>query len=361
MKFFRLFFLILTFLNAIYLGAQNNAPKYSNEFMNIGAGARTFGLGLSAVSYIDDATSGYWNPAGLNKLKPDHQLTLMHSAYFAGIANYDFASFATHIDSLGSFGLSVLRFSVDDIADTRFLFDGSGGVNYDNISYFSSSDYAVFLTYARRLTILQGIDFGGSVKIIRRVVGDFATSWGFGLDVGMTKEYKGWNFGVVGKDLFGTFNSWTYNTDELVEVFTQTNNEIPTDGLEISIPRLLIGASRVFQLGEMFSLMGTVDMSVTFDGKRNTLIKSNFASIDPYGGVEFGFRSKAFLRLGVSQFQQIKDFDESTSWSFQPNIGLGFNIKELTIDYAFTDIGDQAAGLYSHVFSINVDFLSNEK
>ncbi|MFT6865253.1 MAG: hypothetical protein ACJA08_000070 [Cyclobacteriaceae bacterium] len=360
MRFKHVIFSVI-FLSHGWLNAQDNAPKYSNEFMNIGVGARTFGLGLSAVSYIDDATASYWNPAGLNHLKPDHQLSLMHSAYFAGIANYDFASFATSVDSVGYLGISVLRFSVDDIADTRFLFDGSGGVNYDNIRYFSSSDYAVFLTYARVLPFLGGIDFGANAKIIRRVVGDFADSWGFGLDIGFQKNIKGWNVGLVGKDLFGTFNSWSYNTAELSEIYTQTGNEIPVNGLEVSLPRMLLGGSRVFSIGEMFTVMPTVDMAVTFDGKRNTLIKTEFASIDPYGGVELGFKKMAFLRLGVSQFQQIEDFDTSKSWSFQPNLGVGFKIQELTVDYAFTDIGDQSAGLYSHVFSVKVDFYSNEK
>lgn len=353
--------LLICCLLTLEVGAQDNAPKYSNEFMNLGAGARAFGLGLSAVSYTNDANSGYWNPAGLNNLQSDHQVSMMHSAYFAGIANYDFAAFATKVDSVGFIGISVLRFSVDDIADTRFLFDGSGAVNYDNIRYFSSSDYAVLLTYARRLSFLGGLDFGGNVKVIRRVVGDFASSWGFGLDVGASKSYKGWSFGVVGKDLFGTFNSWSYNTSELADIYTQTGNEIPTNGLEVSLPRLLLGVSRTFELGDMFSLMGTADLAMTFDGKRNTLIRTEVGSIDPYGGVEFGFKGKAFLRAGVSQFQQIEDFDNSTSWSFQPSLGVGLKLSELTIDYAFTDIGDQAAGLYSHVFSVKVDFYSNEK
>lgn len=361
MKHLRAIIIILLLTCQAGLFAQNNAPKYSNEFMNIGAGARAFGMGLSAVSYVDDATAGYWNPAGLNQMKSDHQLTLMHSAYFGGIANYDFASFATHIDSLGFIGITVLRFSVDDIADTRFLFDGAGALNYDNIRFFSSSDYAVFLSYARKLPILDGLDFGGNIKVIRRVVGDFAGSWGFGMDFGLQKQYKGWNFGLVAKDIFGTFNSWSYNTPELINIYSQTDNEIPENGLEVSIPRVLLGASRVFKLSDSFTILGTVDLAATFDGKRNTLIKSNLASIDPYGGMEVGFKEMAFLRLGVSQFQQIKDFDDEKTWSFQPNLGVGIKIKELTIDYAFTDIGDQAAGLYSHVFSVNVDFFSYDK
>ncbi len=341
--------------------AQNKAPKYSNEFLNIGVGARAFGLGLSSVSYIDDTNAGYWNPAGLTRLQPKYQASLMHSAYFGGIANYDFASIATSLDSLSFIGLSVLRFSVDDIPDTRFLFDRTGNLNYDNIRFFSASDYAVLLSYARILPSLGNLRVGGNAKIIRRVVGDFGSSWGFGLDVGAQKSIGKWDLGLVGKDLFGTFNSWSYNLEELEEFYALNNNEIPSSNLEVSLAKTHFRCLRNMALGEKFSLMGTVDLAATFDGKRNTVVKTELVSLDPYGGLEFGFKKVAFVRLGVSQFQQIKDFDNTKSWSFQPNMGVGFALNELTIDYAFTDVGDQAAGLYSHVFSLKVDFHSNEK
>lgn len=340
---------------------QTKAPKYSNEFLNIGIGARAFGLGLSSVSYIDDTNAGYWNPAGLTRLKPKYQASLMHSAYFAGIANYDFASIATSLDSLSFIGLSILRFSVDDIADTRFLFDRTGNLNYDNIQFFSASDYAVLLSYARILPSFGNIRLGGNAKIIRRVVGDFGSSWGFGVDVGAQKSIGKWDIGLVGKDLFGTFNTWSYNLEELEEYYALSGNEIPSSNLEVALPRFIFGISRNLELGKKFSIMGTVDLAATFDGKRNTVFKTDLVSLDPYGGIEVGFRQVAFVRLGVSQFQQIKDFDNTKSWVFQPNMGVGFALQELTIDYAFTDVGDQAAGLYSHVFSLKVDFHSNEK
>ena len=73
-----------------FLHAQDQTPKYSNEYLNIGVDARAFGLGLSMTSHVDDVSALYWNPAGILDLKADHQLEMMHAAYFAGIANYDF-------------------------------------------------------------------------------------------------------------------------------------------------------------------------------------------------------------------------------------------------------------------------------
>ena len=58
---------------------QNSAPKYSNEFLNIGVGARALGMSNSIVASSNDVHSGYWNPCGLTKLDSDLQIGLMHA------------------------------------------------------------------------------------------------------------------------------------------------------------------------------------------------------------------------------------------------------------------------------------------
>jgi hypothetical protein len=335
---------------------KDNTPKYSNEFMNIGVGARSFGLGFTGVSFVDDVTAGYWNPAGLNDMQNDHQLMLMHSSYFGGLANYDYASFATSVDEDSKIALSVIRFSVDDIPDTRFLIDVNGSINYDNIQFFSSSDYGFFLSYARKIPILGGLKTGGNLKVIHRSVGDFSKAWGFGFDFGAQKEFNHWRLGLVARDVLGTFNAWSHNTDQVEDIYALTGNDVPINSVEIALPRLILGVSRDFEFTENFGLMTTTDVDFTFDGKRNTLVRSDFVSLDPKAGLEFDYKKVGFLRFGINQFQKIKDFDGSTSWTFQPNIGIGIKVSELTIDYALTDIGDLAPGLFSHVFSIKVDF-----
>src|SRR6478735_107857 len=93
--------------------------KYSNEFLNIGAGARGLSMGSAQVASVDDGTSGYWNPAGLVHVKEHPQVNLMHAEYFAGIGKYDFASivFPT-ANNKRTIGITGLRFAVDDIMNT---------------------------------------------------------------------------------------------------------------------------------------------------------------------------------------------------------------------------------------------------
>ncbi|MDI9535598.1 MAG: hypothetical protein QM212_06405, partial [Bacteroidota bacterium] len=133
-------------------------------------------------------------------------------------------------------------------------------------------------------------------------------------------------------------------------------NEIPENGLEITLPRLLLGAGYLYNISDDFSVYGELGMLTTTDGKRNTLIKTNLISIDPSFGLEVSFRNIVFARAGVNNFQQIPEFDNTKSTSWQPNIGLGVNLFGLKIDYAFTDIGNQSIALYSHVFSLSYRF-----
>src|SRR6188474_2042031 len=141
MKSIRLQITLFTILLSISATAQFR--KYSNEFLNIGAGARGLAMGSAQVASVDDGTSGYWNPAGLVHVKEHPQVNLMHAEYFAGIGKYDFASVAIPLkDNKRVIGLSLLRFAVDNIPNTIFLVEPDGTINFSNISEFSSADYA---------------------------------------------------------------------------------------------------------------------------------------------------------------------------------------------------------------------------
>jgi hypothetical protein len=274
----------------------------------------------------------------------------MHAEYFAGIAKYDYLGFVTKIDSTSYLGLSAIRFGVDDIPDTRFLYDAQGRINYDNITFFSAADYALLVSYTRKNLLIKGLNVGANFKVVHREVGKFANAWGFGLDLGAQYHYKGWQIGVMGRDITGTFNAWSHNSEMVREVYSATGNEIPANSIEITLPRLIIGIGKEFQVWKL-GVLPTVDFNLTFDGKRNVVLKSEVVSADPTVGIELNYKKFLFLRGGIKNIQKVEG-----KTSFEPNFGLGVRIERFYLDYAMTDVGDVSQSLYSHIFSLKYGF-----
>ncbi len=329
--------------------------KYSNEFMNIGVDAAALGMSNSVVATTGDVNSGYWNPAGLIQLE-DSQIALMHSSYFANIANYNYIAYAKPLDDRSAVGISVIRFGVDDILDTTQLIDAQGNVNYDNINLFSAADYGITFSYARKLPV-EGLNYGVNAKVIRRIIGDFASSWGFGLDLGIQFERNDWQFGIMVRDITTTFNAWAIDEDKLTDIqnaIPGQNQEAP-EGTELTLPKMQIGVSKQFEFNYDYTLRAEIDLNVRF-AETNDIISTSFASINPALGFEFGYTDLVFLRGGLGNFQNELQIDNTENLSFQPNFGVGFKYRGIQVDYAFTDIGDQSAALYSNVFSLKLDF-----
>ncbi|WP_411767125.1 PorV/PorQ family protein [Winogradskyella sp. A3E31] len=330
--------------------------KYSNEFMNIGVDAAALGMSNAVTSHTGDVNSGYWNPAGLVQLE-DNELALMHSSYFANIANYNYIGYAMPLDDRSAVGISLIRFGVDDILDTTQLIDEQGNINYDRINLFSTADYGVTFSYARRLPI-EGLNYGINAKVIRRVIGDFANSWGFGLDAGIQFQANNdWKFGFMARDITTTYNAWSIDEEKFEQISGAVegqNQDLP-ETTEITLPKLELGISKSWVFHYDYSLLAAVNLNMRF-AETNDIFSSSFASVAPALGFQFGYTDMVFLRAGVGNFQNELQIDNSEDLTFQPNFGVGFRYRGIQIDYAFTDIGDQSAALYSNVFSLKLDF-----
>ncbi|WGK66336.1 PorV/PorQ family protein [Flavobacteriaceae bacterium YJPT1-3] len=344
----------LLFLLTSSLYAQS-VRKYSNEFLNIGVDAAALGMANAVVAGTGDVNSGYWNPAGLLELE-DNQAAAMHASYFANIANYDYAAFAKPLDDQSAVAFSVIRFGVDDILNTTQLIDADGNIDYNRISLFSTADWAFTLSYARQLPA-NGLRLGANAKVVRRIIGDFANSWGFGLDLGLQYDFNDWTLGVMARDITTTVNAWTINEDEFATIrdaVAGQNQELPEKS-EITIPKLQLGIARSWLIRYDYSIKAEVDLLFRF-AETNDLFSSSVASMTPAAGFEFGYNDLVFLRAGVGNFQNITQLDGSDSVGFQPNLGVGFKYKGISVDYALTDIGDQSAAIYSNIFSLKLDW-----
>lgn len=346
--------LFILFALSTTLSFAQTARKYSNEFMNIGVDAAALGMSNAVTASSNDVNSGYWNPAGLIGLE-EKQVSMMHASYFANIAQYDYAAYATPIDDKSAWGISMIRFGVDNIMNTTQLIDSQGNIDYNRISLFSTADYGMTFSYARKLQ-LPGFQYGVNAKVIRRIIGKFASSWGFGFDVGLQFTRNDWKFGLMLRDITTTYNVWAIDETEynsIKDAIGGQNQELP-ENTEITLPKAQFGMSKKFEFHNDTSLLAAANLDMSF-AKTNAIFSTEGLSVNPALGFEYGYTDLVFIRAGVGNFQNVVQIDNTKKVGFQPNVGLGFKYKGIQIDYALTDLGDQSAALYSNIFSVKVD------
>ncbi|MGH1337493.1 MAG: PorV/PorQ family protein [Aureispira sp.] len=351
------------------------AQKYSNEFLSIGVGARAQAMAGAQIAQVQDATAGFWNPAGLTGIDTDLQIAAMHNEWFASIGRYDYVGLAAPIMNKSYYvGFTFIRFGVDQIPNTLTLYEQDGTVNYNNVSTFNAADYAFMLHYARKFEKL-GLSVGATPKVVHRTIGPFATSWGFGLDLGAQMQRGDWQFGLMLKDISTTFNAWSFNfTDAEKQVLDITGNDIPVKSIEITRPTIGfgLGYKKDFKIGKAkegqedfkqryIGFSAALDINATTDGRRNVLLSAAPFSFDPVIGLELHYNNLIFLRGGINNIQQFRNISEEQKWAVQPNFGVGFRVYSFYVDYALginaggALIDNSQGAVLSHIVSLKVD------
>jgi hypothetical protein len=126
------------------------------------------------------------------------------------------------------------------------------------------------------------------------------------------------------------------------------------------LPRLNFGVAKYFMPSDnKFQFLAELDLDMTTDGKRSTLISSKAVSIDPHLGLEASYKNMIFLRGGVGNFQSVLDDADTTNTKkvllFSPAVGVGLKLKGFVVDYAFTSLLTQSNPLYTHIISLRID------
>lgn len=335
--------------------------KYSNEFLSHGAGARGMAMGNAVVASTGGVYSTYYNPSGLLAMGQEVEVGYMHSEYFAGMAQYDYGAVSYRISETQAAALSFVRSGVDNIPNTLELF-ADGVLNYDRVTAFSVADMAFVGSFATAMPV-EGLTLGANLKVVRRKLGSFAKSWGAGVDLGARYQLGPWTFAAAFRDATGTYNAWRFNTASLADVFALTGNELPENSLEITTPRLVAAAAYGHTFMGKIDLVAEANLDITTDRKRNTLIRSNFVSVDPSLGVEVSYSKIVYARFGARNLQREPKIDDAHRQRFtvMPCIGAGVRVNRLAVDYAYCDLGDVSGALYSHVVSAKYYFNARGK
>lgn len=144
-----------------------------SQFLGIGMGARSIGMGGAYVSVADDGSSLYWNAAGLSRVS-GRKLTVSHVSWFEDVG-YQFAGYAAPLGVEGAIGLALERGSVGSWDNT-----GAGSID--------AGDFYGALGYGRR--IRPNLGLGASVKYLRSTLGD-ASAASYAFDLGVVYRVTG--------------------------------------------------------------------------------------------------------------------------------------------------------------------------
>ncbi len=310
----RLIVFVALFFVSSFSYAQTTIAKYGGEFLAIGVGGRASGMGGAQVAIAGDVTAAYWNPAGLARLDYP-QFSLMHEEHFGNLINYNYAAVAFPFQKDMSFGVTLIRLSVDGIPDTRNAqVDENGNsinnllypnwrLDYSKITEFSNVDYALYFTFAKREN--KKFYWGANVKLIKRNLAEYS-ALGIGFDIGAWyNPIKNLMLGANLMDVTTTMVAWSTGKKDLIS------------------PTLKLGVGYEFVFSK-FHILPTYDMDFRFENRRfASTVNVGFMSIDPRFGVEFGYNKLFSFRAGYNDVGQF-------------TIGAGIKLPKLNIDYSFS-------------------------
>lgn len=316
------------------------ADKFAGEFMALGGGARAMGMGGAFSAVAGDASTVFWNPAGISGFD-QRQVLLMHSERFGQLVNYNFATYVMptqllKADQEASFGFALIHLGTDDIPVTNNLvYEERNGVpgfqpndgdvlDYDTnlIPYESHNDLALFGAFAFKSEYGR---VGGALKLIYSDAIAGYSSTGIGIDLGFLRRdvVSGLDVGVKFQDITGTYISWSSGTNEFIA------------------PSVRIGTA--YELNST-ALRGSVLLAMDghffFENRQNA---SQFwlgrTSADLHLGGELRFQDRVMVRGGLD--------------SGYPTAGAGVRFSFLGFDYAYLHHDDFEA---THRVSVLANF-----
>jgi len=312
------------------VSAQFVNAKYGGDFLSIGAGARALGMGSAYVAVADEVTAAYWNPAGLNGIT-NYQGSYMHSERFSGVVSFDYAGFVLPANNRGVLALSVFRQGVDNIKNTLNVYNDANGIpDPSQITTFSATDMAVYITYAN--VFRDKMNWGVSAKVINSRLGPFADAWGYSLDVGIQKRTDNLSWGINLMDATTLMKFWSVDRDALANIGDIYGDEIPVGQNERVLPTLKAGVAKRFNLPDLV-VTTAADVDVRFEGRKAFYLNMGDISYEPNIGAEFSYKELIQIRAGLTQFST----DTLSSKLYvNPTVGAGVTIGMVQVDYGFS-------------------------
>ncbi len=255
-------------------------------------------MGAAFVGVADDASAGYWNPAGLSQLTRK-ELTLMKATLFAD-TTLDYYAFVKPSKKGGSaWGLSMAKLASAGFEKVTATYDSTTQqyTSYNTAGNFAVEESALSWSYGRK--VVDRVSIGTALNKLSRSV-DTSSDSSLTADLGALIDMKEGRrrLGLVMKNVYAKVSGDTEDVMPLMFRFGVSD--------QFFKKRLLLA----------------------FD-----IDKSARASLGWHMGGEFGFSKRFKGRFGVQGGlgEGIRETD----------VGFGYTIKSVTLDYS---IGLHALG-----------------
>jgi hypothetical protein len=287
---------------------------FDGQFLKIGVGARASAMGGAFVGVADDASSVFWNCAGIARIDPDKsELSLNHANWPAELS-FDQVAYVFHIKRIpGAFAINARSLSMAPMIETTaYQPDPTVGTGNE----FDAGMMAAGVTYARSFT--DKFSAGVSGNFIHEGLADLSQQT-FAFDIGTL-----YDVGTLGM--------------RIGMAISNIGSQIKFIEREARIPAIFrVGTSVALVNSSSQKLLGSFEFSHPPDNSERINV-----------GAEYSFKRYVFLRGGYNINYDAEGIAGGVGFHFPVSVaGMA------DLDYAYTDMKDLGG---SHRFSLKFLF-----
>ena len=287
---------------------------FDGQFLKIAVGARATAMGGAFVGVADDASSVFWNSAGIARIEPDKSALALHHANWPADMSFDQVTYVFHVRRIpGAFAVHGRALTMDPMVETTAdqpdPYIGTGRT-------FDAGMMTAGITYARSFT--DKFSAGVTGNLISEGLAEY-TQQTFAFDIGTL-----YDVGVLGMRIGMAIS----NIGEQVQ-FIDREARLPTI--------FRVGTSAVLMQRAEQKLVGAFEFSHPPDNSERLNV-----------GAEYSFRKYLFLRGGYNINYDSEGLAGGVGFHFPVSVaGMA------DLDYAYTDMKDLGA---VHRFSLGFMF-----
>ena len=285
---------IFSLVLVVTANAQNpNLGTGGAQFLQIPVGARAEAMAGAVIGYIDDASSVFWNPAGMVKVK-NVEVFFSYMDWFT-LFDHSAASIVYNIEDIGAFGASLIIFNTREMEITTELEPNGTG------RFFDAGDMAIGLSYAKYLT--DRFSVGLTAKYIYQQIWN-ETATGFAFDIGTQYRLDFQNLTIAmsmsnfGGDLRfdGPDLDINYNREDIYPLSRIVPGRLQTEDYPLPLQFQVGIGFDIFEV-DFVKMRGDIDATHPNDNSERVLFGTEFSFFDRFfvrGGYKFNFDDQKF-------------------------------------------------------------------